>query len=140
MSSPVPRRFRPPPSTALLTILAAIIGTIAVVATVIAVLLWVRLDRQADRVDRQTDRVADVVAQIQAERERNVLRACLETNARHDRAVERLDRIIDAMPSGPELDRARRNRDSTVALIDALQPHHADCMAEVGRQVAGERP
>lgn len=77
---------------------------------------------------------ADRVDQINEERARNTYSACLETNARHDRTLAELDRLVALTPAGPRRERARAGRNNTAALIGALVPKR-DCRALVARQV-----
>jgi hypothetical protein len=78
-------------------------------------------------VNSSSDRAAS--AEDLARQNRDIiLRFCLETNERHDNTIRRLDRIIAELPAGPEKVRARRNRASTVLIIEALAPKR-DCQA-----------
>ena len=90
------------------------------------------ISKQTAAVSKATaDRLAAVVKQIQAERERNTLNSCRETNARHDKTVARFRKLAR------DADQAQVA--ATITLIDALSPHR-DCGALVRRQVKGSRP
>jgi MoxR-like ATPase len=136
MTEPTPRRRHRFPqegaNMALLVLLSAIAAAIAVVATVVAVSLWIRLNAQ-------THRLNHVVEQIQVERRRNTLHGCLDQNSRHDRTIQRLDKIIARLDTPEQRARAARGRASTVLLIDALAPHR-DCDHVLATQVRGTRP
>lgn len=73
-------------------------------------------------------------AQIQLERARNVLSNCEDSNARHDRTVAQLERLVEAIRDPVRRARAVQGMAGTVALIDALAPKR-DCRALVERQV-----
>jgi hypothetical protein len=63
---------------------------------------------------------------IQASRQDTIRRACVEQNVRHDQTLKKLDEQIERLPAGARKARAERNRDGTIALIDALVPKR-DC-------------
>jgi hypothetical protein len=76
----------------------------------------------------------DLIRAIQAERARNILQNCLDTNARHDATIRQLHRLVDRLPAGPRKVRAVQGMAGSVALIDALAPRR-DCKALAARQV-----
>jgi hypothetical protein len=100
---------RPAPAWKWLTIMALVL---AAVACLVAGLLYAR---------------------INTERERNIVRACQETNARHDHTIAELDKLIAKVPAARRK-RAQESRTGTVYLIDALVPVR-DCAALVRLQV-----
>lgn len=65
------------------------------------------------------------IHQLQAERVESILRACRDTNQRHDRTIRSLDELIQRLPSAKRT-RAVQSRAGTVLLINALAPHR-DC-------------
>jgi hypothetical protein len=90
---------------------------IAALLVLVAILFGVVIER-AD--DIQDSRVA-----FTAE-------SCRQQNMRHDVTIRKLDQLIADLPPGTQKRRARRGRESTVALIDALAPER-DCRAVVRR-------
>jgi hypothetical protein len=66
---------------------------------------------------------------IQEQRRDSILYGCREQNARHDRTIATLDRLIAQAPAGRR-ERARQGRAGTVLLIEALAPKR-DCAALV---------
>jgi hypothetical protein len=58
---------------------------------------------------------------IQEQRRDSILSGCREQNARHDRTIATLDRLIAEAPAGRR-ERARQGRAGTVLLIEALAP------------------
>lgn len=83
---------------------------------------------------KRGDETRNLVTQIQQSRAASVRLTCQEQNARHDRTIATLDQVIGKLPPGTERDRAARNRQSTILLIDALAPKR-DCEAWVRRLV-----
>lgn len=70
---------------------------------------------------------------VQDERERSIRMACKDTNERHDRALAKLDILIEKVPPARRA-RAQQGRAGTVALIEALVPRR-DCGKLVKRSV-----
>jgi len=65
------------------------------------------------------------IAEIQESR----MELCLATNERHDATIRTLDELIRKLPADRRA-RARENRTSTVALLEAIAPRR-DCKALV---------
>lgn len=84
--------------------------------------------------------VKQLVGRIQAERARNVLTSCVEQNARHDRTIATLDRLLlvaERPASAAQRAQIKQSRASTVLLIEALVPRQ-DCVARVRRLVSAK--
>jgi hypothetical protein len=78
---------------------------------------------------------------IQGERAANIRRACLDTNDRHARTVNELDRLLAVRTRGmttSERKAVEASRAATVVLIASLAPRR-DCDLVVREQVGGAR-
>jgi hypothetical protein len=82
----------------------------------------------------QTAENRDLIQAIQAERTRNVLQNCVDTNRRHDLTIRRLHQLVNELPPGPRKVRAVQGMAGSIALIDALAPRR-QCKALARRQV-----
>lgn len=102
-----------------------------IVATLAAV---IALPAGAWLVAAATSRNHDLIQAIQAERARNVLQNCQDTNARHDATIRQLQRLVNELPPGPRKVRAVQGMAGSIAVIDALAPKR-DCRALATRQV-----
>lgn len=76
--------------------------------------------------------------EIQQERANSVRSSCLEQNARHDKTLAKLDKLVADIKDPAEKARAQANIGGTVALIEALAPKQ-DCTALVRKAVSDER-
>jgi hypothetical protein len=63
---------------------------------------------------------------IQSSREDVIRRSCVEQNARHDQTIRKLDEIVRGVSEPARRARAERNKDGTIALIEAAIPKR-DC-------------
>jgi hypothetical protein len=82
----------------------------------------------------QTAENRDLLQAIQAERTRNILQNCLDTNRRHDATIRELRLLVDELPPGPRKVRAVQGMAGSIAVINALAPRR-DCRALAARQV-----
>lgn len=116
-----------------------ILPRVALVTVVCAVLFATIVGTWAISTNRGTATDAhNLAVTIQKERRRASLVNCGDINRRHDRAVRKLDDLIADIPPGAQRDRARRGRNNTVLLIDALVPHR-DCKRLAAQQVRATR-
>lgn len=120
--------------------LRALVVLFCVSALVFTYLLAVNADRAKEARDlARTNRV--LTRQIQIERARNVRDACAQTNARHDKTIVTLDRLLKRAAKTASPERLRQMKDSrtgTVLLIEALVPKR-DC-AQLVRDQVGSPP
>ncbi len=77
----------------------------------------------------------DRVDQINAERVRNIVRSCEETNARNAAGIRELDVLLAGRSDGASPAQVEHSRRNTRRLIDAIVPVR-DCAALARSQVA----
>jgi hypothetical protein len=119
-------RLSKPALSTVTGIMVGVVGILVVALTIVAILLFIKVDAQVGRVD------AGLRAQ-KAERARNTLSNCLQTNMRHDATIAALDRQIRSLPPAQQAG-AQIRRAATVELIEALSPKR-DCVALTHQQV-----
>lgn len=93
------------------------------------------------RMGQVVDDVKDAQTAVQAERYRNVLLNCAQSNERHDSTVRVLDsRLAVAQQAAKpaQIKQLRESRAFTVALIDALAPRRPNCGAYARAQVSAK--
>jgi hypothetical protein len=69
------------------------------------------------------------ISDVQHERYSTIFRSCRDSALRHERTIDRLDRLVRQIKNPARRARAEQNRAGTVALISALAPKVENCNA-----------